>query len=148
MLAAALLVAVAATGQTQQPEATGEAAAAERTQPTQLERGAARYQRYCAACHGKSADGNGPMASSLRQAPSDLRRIAARNGGRFDRRTIAAQIDGRGMAAAHGSEESPVWGWKGFRARKGSGGTPSPRMLEILAYLESIQIPAEVKPQS
>src|SRR5262245_41998641 len=66
LLAAALLVAVAATGQTQpqQPQGTLEPAA--RTVPTQLERGAARYQRYCAACHGKEADGKGVMAASLR----------------------------------------------------------------------------------
>jgi len=148
MLAAALLVAVAAMGQTQPPEAEKEpAAAAGRTVPTQLERGAARYERYCSACHGKDADGNGPMASSLRQPPSDLRRIAERNGGRFDRRAVAAAIDGRRMAAGHGSEESPVWGWRGFRAVKG-GGAPSPRMLDMLVYLESIQIQPEAKPKS
>jgi hypothetical protein len=143
MLAAALLVAVAATAQTGETQTRPDAATAapegQRTTPTQLERGAARYQRYCAACHGKTADGNGPMAASLRTAPTDLRRIAERNGGRFDRRAVAASIDGRGMSSAHGSEESPVWGWRGFRARKG-GGTPSPHMLEMLAYLESIQV--------
>jgi mono/diheme cytochrome c family protein len=137
MFAAALVVASAATGQTQPVETPQEPAAA-RTQPTQLERGAARYQRYCAACHGKSADGNGPMAASLRQAPSDLRTLTARHG-RFDRRAIAASIDGRGMVGSHGTEDNPVWGWRGMRARKG-GGTPSPSMLDMLAYLESIQI--------
>lgn len=147
VLAAALLVAVAATGQTPQPQQAPAPAGAERTTPTQLERGAARYQRYCAACHGKQADGNGPMASSLRQAPSDLRRIAERNGGRFDRRTVAAAIDGRGTVGAHGTEDNPVWGWRGMRARKG-GGTPSPSMLDMLAYLESIQIQPEAKPKS
>src|SRR5262245_2405741 len=132
MFAAALLVAIAGAGRAQPAEQT--------TPATQLERGAARYQRYCAACHGKNADGKGEMASSLRQAPTDLRRIAERNGGRFDRPTVAAAIDGRSRARAHGSEDSPVWGWRGLRARKGSAGTPSPSMLEILAYLESIQI--------
>jgi mono/diheme cytochrome c family protein len=146
MLAAALLFAVAATGQTQ-PEEKQEPAAAGRTQPTQLERGKARYERYCAACHGKTGDGNGPMASSLRQAPPDLRRLAERNGGRFDRRSVAAAIDGRRMSPAHGSDESPVWGWRGFRAVKG-GGTPSPRLLDMLVYLESIQIQPEAKPKS
>ena len=148
MFAAALLVAAAATGQTQPAQpTTQQPPAAGQTVPTQLERGAARYQRYCAACHGKQADGKGPMASSLRQAPSDLRRIAERNGGRFDRRAIAASIDGRGTVGSHGTEDNPVWGWRGMRARKG-GGPPSPSMVDMLVYLESIQIQPEAKPKS
>jgi mono/diheme cytochrome c family protein len=132
--AAALLLAVSASAQTPQPAQTAG--------PTQLERGAARYQRYCSACHGADASGNGPMASSLRTQPPDLRRLAERRGG-FDRASIAATIDGRSRAQAHGSKDSPVWGWRGLRARKGSAGVPSAPMQEILAYLESIQLPAQ-----
>ena len=139
MIAAALLLAVSAAGQTQQPAASP----TERLTP--LERGHARYLRYCAACHGKDASGDGPMASSLRVQPPDLRTLTQR-AGRFDRRAIAATVDGRNMAHAHGSEESPVWGWRGLRARKDAAG-PSNRMLEILAYLESIQIQPEAKPE-
>jgi mono/diheme cytochrome c family protein len=136
MLAAALLLAVSAAAQTQEPTQT--------QQPTELERGRARYLRYCVACHGADASGNGPLANSLRVAPPDLRRITERHG-RFDRRAIAATIDGRTMAGGHGSEEMPVWAWRGLRARKGAGG-PSPRMLEILAFLESIQIQPQQEP--
>jgi mono/diheme cytochrome c family protein len=131
MFGAVLFVAVAVHAQTQTAETT-----------TPVERGRASFLRYCAACHGEKADGNGPMATSLRVAPTDLRRIAERRGG-FERAAVAARIDGRTRANAHGSEESPVWGWKGFRARKGSGGQPSQRMLDMLAYLESIQIEPE-----
>ena len=147
MFAAALLVAVAAAGRAQQAQPPKPAAAQQTKPVTPLERGAARYQRYCAACHGKDADGNGVMASSLRQAPPDLRRIAERNGGRFDRNEIANAIDGRRMARTHGSEDSPVWGWRGMRARKGTAGTPTPSMLDMLAYLESIQIQPAAKPK-
>src|SRR5262249_51182310 len=111
------------------------------------ERGAARFQRYCSACHGENADGKGVMASSLREVPPDLRRIAERNGGRFDSPSIAARIDGRRMATSHGSQEHPVWGWRWVRARKTSAGIPSPSMQEILAYLESIQIQPQAKPK-
>jgi len=45
--------------------------------------GPALYRTYCAVCHGNSGTGGGPMAMSLRVQPSDLTRIAARNGGEF-----------------------------------------------------------------
>jgi mono/diheme cytochrome c family protein len=105
-------------------------------------RGRQRYVALCASCHGQDGSGGGPAAASMRVAPPDLRLIAERHGG-FDRRTIAAIIDGREMAGGHGSEDMPVWGWKGLRARKGETG-PSPGMLDLLAYLQSIQ--AKPKP--
>jgi mono/diheme cytochrome c family protein len=139
MIGAALLFVAFAPSQAQ------EAADSPMARLTPLQRGHARYLRYCAACHGEDASGNGPMASSLRAPPPDLRRITER-AGRFDRRAIAALVDGRNMAHAHGSEEMPVWGWRGLRARKDAGG-PSGRMLDILAYLESIQIQPAPKPK-
>src|SRR5262245_5863391 len=39
------------------------------------------YRRYCAACHGTSGEGNGPVASSLKVQVPDLTRIAQRQGG-------------------------------------------------------------------
>ena len=101
-------------------------------------RGRERFVALCASCHGTDGAGGGPAATSLRVPPPDLRRIAERHGG-FDRRTIAVTIDGRAMAGAHGSLEMPIWGWKGLRARKGDGG-PTPGMLDLLAWLELIQV--------
>ncbi len=37
------------------------------------------FKSYCASCHGLDAKGKGPMASSLKVPPSDLRRISIRN---------------------------------------------------------------------
>jgi len=105
----------------------------------QQTRGRQRYVALCASCHGTEGAGDGPAAAWMKEPPPDLRRIAERNGGRFDPRTVAATIDGRSMAGAHGSEDMPVWGWKRLRARKGDVG-PSPGMLDLLAYLESIQV--------
>ena len=34
------------------------------------------YKAYCAVCHGPNAKGDGPMAKSLKTAPSDLTRIS------------------------------------------------------------------------
>ena len=41
------------------------------------------YKVYCANCHGVTAKGDGPIASSLTARPSDLTGLAARNGGAF-----------------------------------------------------------------
>jgi len=68
------------------------------------------YLRHCAACHGETARGDGPVAASLVKPPPDLTQIAARNEGRFDRREVLRMIDGRTLVAAHGSREMPVWG--------------------------------------
>jgi len=68
------------------------------------------YLQHCASCHGESGDGSGPLAASLLRPPSDLRRIAARNGGRFDESEVMAYIDGRKTVASHGPREMPVWG--------------------------------------
>lgn len=115
------------------------AAAVQAAQPaSRVARGRERYMALCASCHGPDGAGGGPAASSLKMPLPDLRRIAERRGG-FDRTTIAATIDGRAMAGAHGSLDMPVWGWKGLRARKGETG-PSPGMLDLLAYLQSIQV--------
>ena len=73
--------------------------------------GPALYKAYCAACHGKDAKGGGPTAASLKVAPPDLTRIAARNGGTFPLKRVEGIISGDApMKGAHGSSEMPVWG--------------------------------------
>lgn len=78
--------------------------------PEQAPTGKGLYLQHCAACHGESGDGNGPLAASLNRPPADLRRIAARNAGHFDESDVMATIDGRKNVAAHGPREMPVWG--------------------------------------
>ena len=43
------------------------------------------FRTYCAACHGTSAKGDGPLADSMRTRPADLTEIAKRNKGIFPR---------------------------------------------------------------
>ena len=68
------------------------------------------FRRYCASCHGLSAEGDGSVAATLRKPPADLTRIAARRGGAFDAPAVAAFIDGRERVASHGPADMPVWG--------------------------------------
>jgi mono/diheme cytochrome c family protein len=72
--------------------------------------GAELYTVHCASCHGPEGAGDGPVAAGLATAPSDLRTIAARNGGTFDEAAVLAVIDGRRQVAVHGPRDMPVWG--------------------------------------
>jgi mono/diheme cytochrome c family protein len=68
------------------------------------------YGRFCAACHGMSGRGDGPVAASLKVEVPDLTLIARRAGGAFPRDRIEQIIDGRSSIGAHGSRTMPVWG--------------------------------------
>jgi len=72
--------------------------------------GAQLFQRYCASCHGKTAEGDGPVSKTFRMDVPDLTRIAKRRGGEFPRDLVRRVIDGTDVKAPHGSREMPVWG--------------------------------------
>ncbi len=100
------------------------------------------YLQHCASCHGESGEGTGPVAASLKRAPSDLTRIAERNGGRFDEADVMSFIDGRRVVAEHGSREMPVWGAV-FQEENRAGHYPAYTSLlhsrALTDYLRSIQ---------
>lgn len=77
--------------------------------PTSL-KGSDLYHEYCASCHGLDGRGNGPVASALNTRPSDLTRIAERNGGIFPLERVKKIIAGDQIVSAHGPREMPVWG--------------------------------------
>ena len=108
------------------------------------ERGRELFQRYCAACHGASAEGDGPAAPALRTAPPDLTRIAARRAGRFPDAEIASWIDGRFESPAHGTREMPVWGVQ-LRYELPASGLEEEivrgQIEMLIEYLRSIQRP-------
>ncbi|MDX1604568.1 MAG: hypothetical protein R3202_00155 [Candidatus Competibacterales bacterium] len=68
------------------------------------------YQRSCAQCHGLEGHGDGPVADTLKVAPSDLTKLAANNNGRFPFLKVFQIVDGRNAMGAHGSQQMPVWG--------------------------------------
>jgi mono/diheme cytochrome c family protein len=73
--------------------------------------GPALFKAYCAVCHGTDARGAGPMSVSLKVAPADLTRIAARNGGVYPQMRVERIISGEELVpGGHGTRAMPVWG--------------------------------------
>jgi cytochrome c553 len=102
------------------------------------------YQRYCASCHGVEGKGNGPVAHTLKDPPTDLTELSKNNQGQFPRQRVYDVIDGRAEVRAHGPRDMPVWGAKfkaGDVATGGSMGEGYARanLMMLTRYLESIQ---------
>ena len=109
--------------------------------------GAELYKRFCSACHGATAEGDGPVAASFKIMVPDLTRIAKRQGGKFPDERIHRIIDGRQVPAPHGSRDMPIWGQvyreeSDWRLR----GVPFPaewsvrgRILALVEYLGTMQ---------
>jgi len=105
--------------------------------------GSYTYRVYCANCHGTEGRGDGYIADTLRVTPTDLTRLAARNGGEFPTERVWKLIDGRAEVKAHGRREMPLWGdvflWP-------EGDSPERRQLvkrkigELVEHLRSIQV--------
>lgn len=105
--------------------------------------GRAYYLRYCASCHGENGDGQGPMASSLKQQPADLRMLSEKYGKPLSVKKLASFIDGREYVAAHGPREMPVWGERFYDIWSAQGskeGSMQGRINKIILYLRTIQI--------
>lgn len=98
------------------------------------------FRTYCAACHGTSAKGDGPLADSMRRRPANLTEIAKRNQGVFPSDQVFRTIEGRTPVKGHGGPDMPVWG--DVFARSSDGGDPAvveARIKALVSYLESIQ---------
>ena len=115
---------------------------------TSVSLGRVDYKDNCASCHGASGKGDGPVQSFLVKPPSDLTRIAQRNGGKFPQELMWEVIDGRwsGDTGPHGSREMPVWGmWfkeeaaEGLGGSEGDEGSVARRVQNLLDYIATLQ---------
>ncbi|MGJ8597660.1 c-type cytochrome [Sulfitobacter sp.] len=105
--------------------------------------GAQLFDKHCTSCHGRTAQGDGPRASSFAIPPSNLTMIAQRNGGTFPTADVMAQINGYsgrhqmgGMPEFEEVIQSPIVEWTSPMGEV----IPTPQALLALAtYLESIQ---------
>jgi mono/diheme cytochrome c family protein len=73
--------------------------------------GAQLFRYYCASCHGRSGEGDGPVAPFFKLRPPDLTEITRRSGGTYPAERVRRIIDGREMLSPHGAREMPVWGF-------------------------------------
>jgi mono/diheme cytochrome c family protein len=108
-----------------------------------ITQGRTYYLHYCASCHGENGDGNGPMASSLKQQPADLRTLGEKYGNPLPVKVLARFIDGREDVAAHGPRVMPVWGTRFYdiwTAKGSKQGSMNDRITKIILYLRTIQI--------
>jgi len=98
------------------------------------------FKTYCAACHGTSAHGDGPLAANMKKPPPDLTQFAARNGGVFPSALVARIIDGRQPVKGHGGPDMPVWG-DAFKASRvdSSEEAVQARIKALVEHLERIQ---------
>jgi mono/diheme cytochrome c family protein len=97
------------------------------------------FLTYCAVCHGKTADGQGPMAPVLKVRVADLTGIAKRHGGKFPFEMIQRRIDGTDSAVAgHGTREMPIWG-PIFSQVASDQDFGKVRIYNLTKYLQSIQ---------
>lgn len=100
------------------------------------------FGRFCAACHGPSGEGDGPVAASMSVHVPDLTRLAERNGGEFPAADVRDVIDGRALVIAHGPRAMPVWGYE-FWVEEGGDIEAEPQARELIerlvTHIESIQ---------
>lgn len=105
--------------------------------------GAQLFQRFCASCHGKGGQGDGPVAPFFKLLPPDLTQLARRSGGQYPAEKVRRIIDGREVSLPHGAREMPVWGLElalaggeSAEARK-----QADRSISLLVeYLRTIQV--------
>jgi len=104
------------------------------------------YLRYCGACHGPQAKGDGVASSFMRPSPPDLTLLAKQHGGEFPLDLVVKKIDGREMPRVHGDPWMPVWGTVLSEEVAGADkpkdtveGKVQHRILAIAEYLRTIQ---------
>jgi len=101
------------------------------------------FMRYCAACHGESGTGDGPVAAGLPITVPDLTRLQQRNGDNFQADLLRKIIDGREVVIVHGTRYMPVWGYE-FWVEEGADEKAKDRtdiiVDNLIEYLRSIQV--------
>jgi mono/diheme cytochrome c family protein len=114
--------------------------------------GAELFARFCAACHGDQARGDGPVAGTLSVLVPDLTRLSERNDGGFPASRVRDIIDGRSIVIAHGTRYMPVWGYE-FWVEEGADVVAEEearlmidRLVEYLRSIQYVRNPADPVP--
>jgi mono/diheme cytochrome c family protein len=94
------------------------------------------YTDYCAVCHGKGGNGDGPAASELKAAVPDLTTLAKRNNGKFSTEAFHSVMTFGTKTPAHGTADMPMWGPV---FKKLAPDVTELRIANLSKYVESIQ---------
>jgi mono/diheme cytochrome c family protein len=98
------------------------------------------FRTYCVVCHGTSAKGDGPLASSMRKPPPDLTQFTKQHQGKFPRDLVGKIIDGREPVTGHGGPDMPVWGDAFSQSLENSDPESLKQKIQALVdYIESVQ---------
>ncbi len=100
------------------------------------------FMRFCAACHGESGQGDGPVAAGLPISVPDLTKLGKRRGNKFPEEVLRKIIDGQETVVVHGTRYMPVWGYE-FWVEAGADDAAKERVEiivdNLVEYLRSIQ---------
>jgi len=110
LIAVTAVLVLAGAAFAQNPPAASPAKTTPAFSPGDAAAGEVIYLRYCAACHGRTMKGDGPVASGLKNSPGDLATLTQKNKGVFPYDKVAGIIDGRETSRIHGTPDMPVWG--------------------------------------
>jgi len=97
------------------------------------------FNSYCAVCHGTDAKGNGPAASAMKTPPTDLTKLAQKEGGKYPAAHVAAVIRGQASTPSHGSQDMPIWGPLFSSISQGHQGAVQQRITNLVSYVEGLQ---------
>ncbi|MGA2459694.1 MAG: cytochrome c [Terriglobales bacterium] len=129
-----LFLALAAIGESQQKQIKYVP-----VQPTSPASGQEMYTAYCAVCHGKEGNGNGPAAEALRVPPPDLTILARKNENNYPYDRVRSAIVGDVRLPAHGSKEMPVWSELFWGMSQAHSSEVQLRINNLDKYIESMQ---------
>jgi mono/diheme cytochrome c family protein len=106
-------------------------------------RGQRLYANHCAACHGSTAQGNGPLADTLGMQSPDLTILSKNNGGTFPADDVITQIhgySGRHLYGGMPEYEQILQSPKVNYETQDGDIIPTPQsMIDLATYLEEIQ---------
>ncbi len=101
----------------------------------------ASFTQYCAVCHGTLGKGDGPAASALKKAPTDLTQLAKKNSGKFPTSRVAQYISGDETVASHGSRDMPIWGQIFHSMDSQNKSVEELRVKNLVDYVKTLQAP-------
>lgn len=102
--------------------------------------GANLFRTYCAACHGATGIGDGPLAAAMSPKPKDLTGLLKRNDGVYPGNLTYRIIDGRTRVPGHGGRDMPVWGDAFLKSSQSDNeAAVKVRIQALVDYLETLQ---------